>query len=112
MYCVGGEIIKMMTYEEAKNVIGQCVGCKYLFDGECISENKCFDAKVKAIEALEKQIPKKPVVKYLYDKSGKIYDSEYHCSVCGRFICYTTEFDIYNTYPYCHCGQALDFDKE
>lgn len=64
-----------------------------------------------AIEALEKQIPKKPVVKDLYDKSGKIFDSEYHCSVCGRFICFTTELDIYNNYPYCHCGRAIDWSN-
>ena len=53
-----------------------------------------------AIQALEKQIPKKPIAKpYFYGKS-------YYCSECKHYVCAD-----YNTKEsYCSkCGQALDW---
>lgn len=53
-----------------------------------------------AIQALEKQIPKKPIAKpYFYGK-------RYYCSECKHYVCAD-----YNTKEsYCSkCGQALDW---
>ena len=56
-----------------------------------------------AVQALEKQLPKKPIVKpYFYGK-------KYYCSECQHYICAE-----YNTKEfYCsRCGQALDWSDE
>ena len=53
-----------------------------------------------AIEALEKQIPKKP--------TGDLHSvPHYRCSVCKSGV---KQYDDSITYPFCHhCGQALDW---
>ena len=83
-----------MTYEEAKNIlltfIGKLVrgGRK---SGKSMLENRQFEAFAKAIEALEKQIPKKPYWE-TYDgwhcKSCglNVFSDEYFCPVCGQEI--------------------------
>ena len=55
----------------------------------------------KAIEALEKQIPKKPVNNY--------EDKWFECPVCGLVV--GTYYSIGEKH-HCECGQALDYDWE
>ena len=85
-----------MTYEEAiKNInaLNAVCGQKDLYDAEFES------ALALAIEALEKQIPKKPTM-------GKYGHTE--CACCGWVVesfCGDLE-----QYPFCpHCGQAIDW---
>lgn len=98
-----------MTYEEAKEELVE-VYCR--FDSDC-PYRKGIDCDTicpygKAIEALEKQIPKKPVYSD-YDDNGfdEIIPNEAKCPVCG----YEFEFGMWNEFdnPYCYCGQAIDW---
>ena len=64
-------------------------------------ENKYYKAIMLAIEALEKQIPKKPIKS---DRQEIRYTLTYDCPTCGRQFTGTGFAD------YCyHCGQALDW---
>lgn len=97
-----------MTYEEARNMIDEMraeIKAKHMcrsMDGKCTSEEvaeyRCrFAALSMAIEALEKQIPKKPD-----DTYEDSLDDE--CAVCGTFI--------FERDKYCpRCGQALDWGE-
>ena len=71
---------------------------------------KITEALNMAVEALEKQIPKKPNLKNATDYEGNIIDGVYICSECGRTICYEIEGNFKENYPYCNCGQALDWE--
>lgn len=59
-----------------------------------------------AIEALEKQIPKKPNnIKFLFDFSGDYYTNRGDCPNCGE--------ELFRSSRYCNkCGQALDWGEE
>lgn len=60
--------------------------------------SRCID------EALEKQIPKKPIKS---DRQEIRYTLEYDCPTCGRSFTGTGFAD------YCyHCGQALDWSDD
>lgn len=60
--------------------------------------SRCID------EALEKQIPKKPIKS---DRQEIRYTLEYDCPTCGRSFTGTGFAD------YCyHCGQALDWGDD
>lgn len=98
-----------MTYEESNEVLKRvmgckesrfgdyckqkrtCLGCKYEYDDEEFKEALKF-----ALEALEKQIPKKPH-KATNDNEEFV---KYECPVCGGFL-------IIN-YP-CKCGQMINW---
>ena len=88
-----------MTYEEAiKNInaLNAVCGQKDLYDAE-------FESALSlAIEALEKQIPKKPTM-------GKYGHTE--CACCGWIVesfCGDLE-----QYPFCpNCGQAIDWSDD
>ena len=55
----------------------------------------------RAIEALGKQIPKKPI----WDK----WNGEYHCGLCGVIM----EAEYYYKRNFCgNCGQAIDWSEE
>ena len=57
-----------------------------------------------AIEALEKQIPKKPIKHYFLDRYC-VADYYYQCPTFCNVI-----FQLSNTYSFCpNCGQALDW---
>ena len=81
-----------MTYEEAiKNInaLNAVCGQKDLYDAEFES------ALALAIEALEKQIPKKPYWEY----------GGCHCKSCG--------LDVLSDEPFCPlCGQAIDWSDD
>lgn len=81
-----------MTYEEAiKNInaLNAVCGQKDLYDAEFES------ALALAIEALEKQIPKKPYWEY----------GVWHCKSCG--------LDVFRDDSFCPvCGQAIDWKDD
>lgn len=91
-----------MTYEEALKALRDFIGC-LVPARATIVEYKRFEAFNKAIEALEKQIPKKPkrvdhwaLCPTCYSKYGFSYDTlvgmrglktgECHCLNCGQAI--------------------------
>ena len=81
-----------MTYEEAlQSVLMYCSEECGMIDA-CRCENKeCVEAVV--IEALEKQIPKKPYWEY----------GGWHCKSCG--------LDVLSDESFCPlCGQAIDWE--
>lgn len=59
-----------------------------------------------AIEALEKQIPKKPVENYNwidFDAYEKMFNAQWFCKSC--------DIAINENYEYCpHCGQKIDWE--
>lgn len=63
-----------------------------------------LETRQKAIEALEKQIPKKPKkIKAVFDRSGKYFALKGDCPVCGAK-------EIHEFSLYCDkCGQKLDW---
>lgn len=83
-----------MTNEEA---------LKLLEDHEYWAEFSYFDEMaITAIEAIEKQIPKKP------RETGAMY----YCPNCGGLVV-LTDFVTDITCNYClKCGQALDWSEE
>lgn len=88
-----------MTYEEAIKAF------KPITDNEAYTDN-FQDACKMAIEALKKQIPKKP-------KEIVTDDNEYICTLCP--ICNARVDDDGRGYeqPYCmECGQAIDWSEE
>ena len=90
-----------MTYEGAKATIL----LEYCGADSCGDCDNCVLGK--AIEALEKQIPKKPV---LEKTKGIVGIDMWHCPVCGEEIISDWNRDIAN--PYCHlCGQRLNWGK-
>lgn len=68
-----------------------------------------IDALEKAIEALEKQIPKKPdLVGEGYDDEGQLVYDTWVCPSCDTsYECY------YDDYDFCpKCGQKIDWSEE
>ena len=73
---------------------------------ECLKSNKpttgymmLQEAVDFAIQALEKQIPKKPYK----DNENGIYEKEY-CPICHR--------SLFSNDHHCICGQAIDWSDE
>lgn len=88
-----------MTPQEAIKVIKH--GCIY-------RDKRGAQALTVAVEALEKQILKKPLKKnpicYAKTKDGQeSYVYDYHCPVCG------TKLKVKE--HHCPCGQALDWEE-
>ena len=112
-----------MTNEEAEKAIDiiknemLCVGSNCDRDcGKCPlvkDENDILDSFGKAINALEKQIQKKPIQ---INEYGKIYgDWKTFCPNCGALLMerITTENELYpiphNEFVCCWCGQHIDW---
>ena len=76
-----------------------------LKDGKCSDNCRQCNAYEVAIEALEKQIPKKPY------KRKEHKQNDYYCTVCRRYLGDEMELKYACLQPeYCqHCGQALDW---
>ena len=91
-----------MTNEEALNWFKDD-----LKNGKCSDECPQCNAMEKAIEALEKQIPKKPYKR----KEGK--ETNYYCS-CKHYLGDETEIQLIAIRPrFCdNCGQALDWSDD
>ena len=79
-----------MTYEEAIENL------KYLISDDCTDTQHDFVEEIKiAIEALEKQIPKKPYWEY----------GVWHCKSCG--------LDVFRDDFFCPiCGQEIDWEDD
>lgn len=79
-----------MTNEEAIENL------KYLISDDCTDTQHDFVKEIKiAIEALEKQTPKKPYWEY----------GVWHCKSCG--------FDVFRDDFFCHiCGQEIDWEDD
>lgn len=85
-----------MTYEEALNIKQKLSPIQAKNDLERYllrNEPPIYKAVAIAMQALEKQIPQKP----LHDMSG------YYCPVCNEYF---DEFHDEENFCY-HCGQAL-----
>ena len=84
-----------MTEIEAKTIIER--------DLNCMKQNKALPDSIEsmeiAINALEKQIEKKPYK----DNENGIYEKEY-CPICHR--------SLFPNDHHCICGQAIDWSDE
>ena len=79
-----------------------CDNCEYNYAQGNMGERK--DVLRMAIEAMEKQIPKKPVKN---EKQGIRYTDSYECPTCHKGFTGTGIAD------YCyHCGQAIDWSEK
>lgn len=83
-----------MTYEEEIEIIKNTSICLARGNGKL----QFFTALKIAIEALEKQIPKKPYI----DNENGVYEKEY-CPTCHR--------SLFPNDHHCRCGQALDWSE-
>lgn len=92
------DAIELLRHDKARN----CV------KGEMVEYWKGFDM---AIEALEKQIPKKPKSVYVKGVSLPI---PYECPNCGEPVIRYSGYDGVKGEHHCKCGQAIDWteDKE
>lgn len=92
-----------MTYQEAIKQLGDLIENSKSFseENDDIWAND-VEALEMAIEALEKQIPKKPVGKY----------TSYKCPVCGRRVRSGKGSSSRGIDHYCQkCGQAIDWSE-
>lgn len=89
-----------MTYEEALNMV-QDAEIRYY--GEMTIADEIIELKNKCCEALEKQIPKKPIDKQIVNDG---YAWQYICPCCDIRQVSTEK-------SHCgDCGQALDWSDE
>ena len=93
-----------MTYTEAVESIKKYICCEKPIQRHCQDsclyeiENCPYSL---AIEAMEKQIPKKPIIK----KSCKVNAFTLICPNCGAVL--------QSDSPHCrHCGQAIDWSED
>ena len=68
-------------------------------NNDCKFTEDDYKANEMAINALEKQIPKKPYK----DNENGIYEKEY-CPICNR--------SLFSNDRHCICGQAIDWSDE
>lgn len=103
-----------MTASEAIERIDEVLESEYRFDetlGYQLTSDD-FEWLEKAKQALEKQIPKKPLVKiHRYIGSDDDFTSQYYCPVCNILITNedTNGFYAGRKQKHCDCGQALDW---
>lgn len=95
-----------MTNKEAINELKErYLGISaYANKEQCQNANKALDI---AISALEKQIPKKPIIWEYHTIESPIPNDDwgYECPCCGNR-------DIDYPEHHCECGQALDWSDE
>ena len=92
-----------MIYEEAIEYITE----RYVTMSMCLTLDECRKhnkAISMAIEALKKQIPKKPIIRKAEDYFGNVKHT-----LCPN--CRETEF-VFTQPCFCHhCGQAIDWEE-
>ena len=89
-----------MTNEEA--IVKLEVHSSTNGSGQCTSEEH-QKAKILAIKALEKQIPK------IAEHEDGVWSI---CPCCGGSVCNDTEHAVNKEVSYCeHCGQAIDWEN-
>lgn len=91
-----------MTYEETKDVL---INITVQF-GRSQGKTQFVQAWEKALEAIDKQIPKKPDFEGDgYDDSGNLIYDTWICPHCGDR--YELDYEVHQYCPV--CGQALDW---
>ena len=103
-----------MTIEKIIQIFEYGVFWDYLSDYEEGSPGhsaslELQDAIEVVIPLLKKQIPKQPIVKIEKDYESNLCEDLYYCPVCSKIICYGVEGNLEENYPYCNCGQKLDW---
>ena len=90
-----------MTFEKANNMIDDI---SWSYGGKSITKDDMIACREKCHEALEKQIPKEPIIwEYKTPESPIPNDAwGYECPCCGNQ-------DIDYPEHHCPCGQALDW---
>ncbi len=93
-----------MTQQEAIKFLKETIaGCKFTRDKQLL--NVCNIS----IEALEKQIPKKPTYEGDgYDDNGNLIYDTWYCPNCNHS--YEVDHDEYDFCP--NCGQAIDWSDD
>ena len=93
------EAIKLLHPDTTAEVIAE-IEYKHGFRGKQLAINKINEACVIACEAMEKQIPKKPIGKH----------TNYKCPVCDRRVRSGKGSSSFGVDFFCQrCGQALDW---
>lgn len=96
-----------MTYEEARRFTSDCMGftCEHCgWQNDCKDKDKAAEYEYTVRQALEKQIPKKPIK---MDTQEIRYTDSYRCPSCNGSFTGTGIAD------YCyHCGQKLEWGDE
>ena len=86
----------------------ECDSCQYCYSQGTFREQK--GAFQIAINALEKQIPKKPIMKQYFDDMEEEYLC---CPTCGEILTDRIPLDNKDFYFHClNCGQRLDWSAE
>ena len=77
---------------------------------DCKFAEDDYKANDMAIQALEKQIPKKPIMKQYFENLEEKYLC---CPTCGEILTDRIPVDNKNFYFHCmKCGQKLDWNDE
>lgn len=101
-----------MKEKDLIKVMHELENYKYMcrYRGDCGTCESCDTVIPVAINALQKQIPMKPVYSD-YDDNGfdEIIPNEARCPICEHEF----EFGTWNEWdtPYCVCGQKMDWSK-
>lgn len=99
---------KMTNQEIIEQLESLKIHCEDFRDNEDCVWSKDVEALNGAIEALEKHIPKKPILRR---QIGLFTIYLFHCPVCDDALISEWNKNIAN--PYCHhCGQAIDWSEE
>lgn len=100
----------IMTYKEVYEYLKAVQGA---LNNKPISNKNAIQINDLAIKAVEKQIPKRPLLQDIHDGNNGLLDYLYNCPICHMFVCYATELRIEEKFAYCpSCGQALDWSNE
>ena len=94
--------------KEDKHRNNECDNCEYCYSQGNFGEQK--EAFQMAINALEKQIPKKPIMKQYFDDMEEEYLC---CPTCGEILTDRIPLDNKDFYLHClNCGQKLNLESE
>ena len=100
----------IMTYKEVYEYLKVV---REALNKKPISNENAVQMSEVAIKAIEKQIPKRPLLQDIHDGNNRLLDYLYNCPICHMFVCYATELSIEEKFAYCpSCGQALDWSNE
>ena len=94
--------------KEDNTIDNDCDNCEYCYSQGNFGEQK--EAFSVAINALEKQIPKKPIMKQYFDDMEEEYLC---CPTCGEILTDRIPLDNKDFYfHFLNCGQKLDWSGE